>query len=163
MSYFQTVHPPSNEYGGRAVVEYHWGRIALAVVAALVLFVALSFGGCAVTKSYDRYQKRADAHNQVAVTHILIQKAQQQAQINLAQVAAARAEAQKRVAEAVGIREAQDKIQATLTPLYVQHEFVQALEDIAHSGQNNSTVFIPTGQGGLPTVVPQLNAVHPGR
>jgi Na+-transporting NADH:ubiquinone oxidoreductase subunit NqrC len=51
------------------------------VIVALLLcavFLAVLFPGC---KSYQRYQKRADANNQVKVTAIMIRKAQQEAKI----------------------------------------------------------------------------------
>jgi regulator of protease activity HflC (stomatin/prohibitin superfamily) len=132
-------------------------RVVLAALA-FVLVCGLLVGSCAGVKSYNRYQKRADAKNDVKVTSILIQKATQQARINRAEIAATKAEAEKRYQESIGLKRAQDEIRKTLTPLYVQHEFVQALEMIARSGSNNSTVFLPTGAGGLPSIVPQVSA-----
>jgi len=119
------------------------------VMVGLFLLVGLVFGLLFGVKAYSRYQKRADAHNDVSVTHIRIQQAQQQAQINHAQIAATQAEAEKRVAEAVGIRRAQDEIQATLTPLYVQHEAVQAQLAMAHS-ENHTMIWAPAGTNGTP-------------
>jgi succinate dehydrogenase/fumarate reductase flavoprotein subunit len=123
---------------------------AIGLIALLVIGVFAS-GGC---KAYSRYQKRQDANNDVAVTHIKIQQAQQQAQINRAQIAATVAEAQKRYEESVGIRRAQDEIQKTLTPLYVQHEAVQAQLAMAHS-QNHTLIWAPSGTNGTPLVFPQ--------
>lgn len=117
---------------------------------ALFLCIALMIGGCAGAKSYGRFQKRADAQNRVKVTHIEIQRAAQQAQINRAQIAATKAEAQKRIAEAHGIRAAQDIISKTLNPYYLQHEAIQAQKAIATSGQNNTVIYVPSGSNGTP-------------
>lgn len=121
-------------------------------VICFVVVVALLVGSCAGAKSYQRYQRRADAKNAVLVTHILIQKANQQAQINRAQIAATKAEAEKRFQEAIGIRRAQDEIQATLTPRYIQHESIQAQKAIATSGKNNTVIYVPAGTNGTPTI-----------
>lgn len=98
-------------------------------------------------KAYNRWQKREDASNQVQVVHIEIEKAEEEAKVNKAQIKATEAEAEKRVAESVGIKKAQVEINKTLTPLYVQHEYVQAIE----RGHVEATL-IPTGQNGLPLV-----------
>lgn len=125
---------------------------ALLTLGILFVFVVLSVGGCAGLKAFNRAQARANASNQVSITHILIQKAQQQAQINRAEIQATIAEAQKRYQEAIGIRRAQDEISKTLTPLYVQHEAIQAEEQIASSGQNNTVVYVPSGAAGVPII-----------
>ena len=122
-------------------------RVVVAVTLAIVIFVALIFGGVTGCKSYNRWQKREDAHNKVQVTHIEIEKAEEEAKVNKAQIKATEAEAEKRVAEAVGIKKAQVEINKTLTPLYVQHEYVQALE----KGHVQSTM-IPVGPNGIPIV-----------
>lgn len=126
-----------------------WSNRKLAVVwssaaAAIVLIiVALLF----LFPAYGRYQSRQDASNRVKVVKIEIQKAEEEAKVNTAQIKATEAEARKRVAEAVGIKEAQVEINKTLTPLYVEHEYVQAIE----RGHVEVTL-IPTGQNGLPLV-----------
>lgn len=125
-----------------------------ALIAIIAFFVLLSAG----LRAYGRYQKRADAHNDVSVTHIKIQQAQQQAQINRAQIAATAAEAQKRYVQSVGVRRAQDEIQSTLTPLYVQWEAVQAQLAMAHS-ENHTMIWAPAGTNGTP-LQPTL-PVHP--
>jgi uncharacterized protein HemX len=129
------------------------GRVVAAVVGCLV-FLALLIGalgpGCS---AYNRYQTRQDASNQVKVAHIEIEKAAEEAKVNRAQVKATEAEAEKKVAESVGLKKAQVEINKSLTPLYVQHEYVQALEDIAHS-PSNTIEFIPVGQSGIPIVQP---------
>jgi succinate dehydrogenase/fumarate reductase flavoprotein subunit len=123
-----------------------WGGIIT------LLCVVLLIGGCAGAKSFNRYQKRADAANQVRVTHTKIKVAQQQAQIVRAQIEATKAKAEQRYQESVGIKRAQDEIQKTLTPLYVQHEAIQAQERIAESGQNNTIIYTPSGTNGVPLV-----------
>lgn len=123
-------------------------RLVLAAVA-LLLAVAVLIGGVfgcvGATKSFNRYQKRADAKNQVQISEIEIQNQAQRVQI-------AKQKAEIRRQDAIGIREAQDQIAKTLTPLYVQFEMTEALKAIALSGSNNSTVFIPSGAAGIPLV-----------
>lgn len=116
----------------------------LALTLALLLFIP----------SYARYQARADANNSVKVSNIEIRNQQQRVQI-------AKQKAEIRKQDAVGVREAQDEIAKTLTPLYVAWEMTQALEHIATSGANNSVIYLPTNPAnGLP-VVPTSNTVAP--
>lgn len=124
----------------------------IATFLGIVLCIALLLGGCGVIKSFQRSQKQADAKNQVKVTHILIQKAQQQARITAANDAHVKALADQRLIEATGIRKAQDEISKTLTPLYLQHEAIQAQERTAASGRNNTIVYVPSGNNGVPIV-----------
>lgn len=130
-------------------------RITL-VAVAVVAFIAVIVGGVAGIKGFSRYQAMSDAknqaqialvkaHNNVQVTEIEIQNQNQRIQVTKQQ-------AQIRYQEAVGLREAQDEVAKTLTPLYVQFEYAKALEEIAKSGKNNSVVYIPTGNGGVPLV-----------
>lgn len=67
-----------------------------------------------------------------------------------------------RVAEARGIAEAQKIIQASLTPLYLQHEAIKSQEKMAGS-PNHTVVYIPSGAGGVPLVgtVPTTQAEKP--
>ena len=110
---------------------------AIGVMMVVGCFFAVGFGW----KSYSRYQKRADAENQVKVTAIQIKNQEQRVQI-------ARQKAEIRLQEAIGIRKAQDEINETLTPFYLTHEYIQALRS---SGA--STVYIPTDPStGLPVV-----------
>jgi len=129
-------------------------KLLLLGTLTLVICGALIFAGAAGCKAYDRAQKRADASNEVKLTHIRIAQAQQQARINRAQIAATKAEAQKRIVEAHGIRAAQDLIAKTLTPLYVQHEAIQAQK---LNGAGDRT-YIPVGPQGVPLVA---NVVDP--
>ena len=105
----------------------------------------LTFGGCAATKSFSRYQPRADANNRVKISQIEIRNQGQRIEI-------AKQKAEIRLQNAIGVREAQDEIAKTLTPLYVQFEMVEALKEIAHSGKNNSVVYLPSGANGIPLV-----------
>jgi hypothetical protein len=93
--------------------------------------------------AYNRYQARANAHNETltARKHVQI----------------ARLEAQARYQTSIGLRRSQDEIRKTLTPLYVQFEMVQALQAVATSGKNSTVVYLPTDpKSGLP-IVPTSN------
>lgn len=125
------------------------GAWIMTMVALLVLF---SIGGLAGCKTFNRYQKRADANNNVKVTNINIRKAQQQARIVRAQNAAVKARADQRAIEAHGIRQAQDIISQTLSPLYIQHEAIQAQKAVATSGKNNTIIYVPSGTNGTPII-----------
>ena len=115
--------------------------VALGSIVALCVLIALMF----LLPAYTRYQKRAEANNTVKVSEIEIRNQAQRVQI-------AKQKAEIRRQDAIGIREAQDQIAKTLTPLYVQFEMTEALKQIALSGENNSTVFIPAGASGIPLV-----------
>jgi hypothetical protein len=103
----------------------------------VVLAVALIFGAFVGIwvgyKTVHRSQVRADAHNTARAERL--------------KVAAVEARAEQRFQESIGIKRAQDEINRTLTPLYVQHEAIQALEK---SGA--ATVYIPSGNQGVPLV-----------
>lgn len=62
-----------------------------------------------------------------------------------------RQEAERRVIEAEGISKAQKIINETLTPAYLQHEAIQAQMKMSES-PNHTTVYIPTGDNGIPLV-----------
>lgn len=119
-------------------------QIVVGIVVGIVVVVAMFFGLIAVSKSFNRYQKRADANNNVKVTEIQIRNQAQRVQI-------AKQKAQIRYQEALGIRKAQDAIAATLTPLYVQHEAIEAQVEMARS-DNHSVIWAPTGANGVPLV-----------
>jgi len=118
---------------------------ALAISLCFVLLFGLTLGGCSVYRGWHRGQQRANANNQVQLTQIEIRN--QKAQDGVVQQ-----RAYQRYLEAVGIRRAQDEISKTLTPLYIQHEAIQAQEAIANSGRNNTAVYIPSGPLGVPLV-----------
>lgn len=127
-------------------------RVTAFTVVVLVLLSMLSVGGCAGLKGFSRAQKRADANNNVKVTTINIRRARQQARIVAAQDATVKAQADQRLIKARGIKAAQDEIQSTLTPLYVQFEAIEAQKAIATSGQNNTVIYVPSGTNGTPTI-----------
>lgn len=119
-----------------------WIGVAVAAVAMLigvVILIIVGFG------TMGRWQARANAHNSVKISAIEIQNQSQRIQV-------AKQKAQIRLEDAIGVREAQDEIAKTLTPLYVQFEMVDALKAIAVSGKNNSVVYIPAGANGIPLV-----------
>lgn len=120
-------------------------KIILWSLGAIIVSLILTFGVLAFGKSFGRYQARADAQNRVKVSTIEIQNQEQRVLITKQQ-------AEIRRQTAIGVREAQDQIAKTLTPLYVQFEMTEALKAIATSGSNNSVVFLPSGAGGIPLV-----------
>lgn len=117
----------------------------VAGILALVLVLAVILGTLTAFRSFGRSQARADARNSVAISKIEIQNQAQRIQV-------AQQKAEIRLQDAIGVREAQDEIAKTLTPLYVQFEMVDALKAIAASGKNNSVVYIPSGANGIPLV-----------
>lgn len=134
----------------------YYFKCFLGVVAGL-LVVVLFFMGCAAgigafsryqgrhNRGQDRNQSLLDANNRVKVSSIEIKNQGQRVQV-------AKQQAEIRLQNAIGIREAQDQIAKTLTPLYVQFEMTQALLQIAKSGKNSSVVYIPSGAAGIPLV-----------
>jgi len=103
--------------------------------------------------AYSRYQARQDAANQIQVNHLVIQQQQQ-----LVDVEKAKAEIRKQ--EAIGIAEAQKTINATLTPLYIQHEAIQAQEKMVNS-PNHTEIYIPSGANGVP-IIPMVQNLNNG-
>jgi len=134
----------------------YYAKVAFAWIAAVVVVVLIGFAFISGIGAFSRWQGRAnrsqdrqqallDARNKVKVSHIEIQNQTQR-------VTVAKQRAEIRHEKAVGIREAQDEIAKTLTPLYVQFEMTQALLAIARSGENSSVVYIPSGANGVPLV-----------
>jgi predicted negative regulator of RcsB-dependent stress response len=120
-------------------------KYALWTLAALAVFVVLCVAGAAGCKEYNRYQKRADAKNTTQIVKQQIKTAAEQAKVNRAQIEATKAEAEKRYQEAIGIKRAQEEINRTLTPLYVQHEAIQKLPQAR-------AIYVPSGNQGIPQV-----------
>jgi hypothetical protein len=77
--------------------------------------------------------------------------AAQELETRSTQVAIARKDAEKRIVEAEGIAKATQIIQQRLTPLYVQHEAIEAQKLMVNS-QNHTTIYIPVGPMGVPIV-----------
>ena len=61
----------------------------------------------------------------------------------------AKRDAEIEAAKAEGIRNSQRIINGTLSPIYVQHEMVKAIEAIA-SKAGNTVIYVPIGTDGLP-------------
>lgn len=141
--------PPVGEQGS-APIAVRLGLWGSGAVLALVLLVGVGIGLSAALKAYGRAEERADAENRVSLTHIAINRARQQARITRAQIEATEANAEKRVAEAVGIRRAQNEISRTLTGHYLQYEAIQAQKAVATSGRNNTLIYVPSGSNGVP-------------
>ncbi len=59
--------------------------------------------------------------------------------------------AQIKIAEAEGIAKSMDIVQQKLTPLYIQHEAIEAQKSMADS-KNNTMIYIPVGPNGVPVV-----------
>lgn len=93
----------------------------LAITAGLlvtaVVVIAVIFALVAGIKSFGRSQARANAKNQVSVTHIQIKNAEEKAKIVNAEIRATEAEARKRYQESIGIKEAQDEIKSHIDPV----------------------------------------------
>lgn len=114
------------------------------VVGVIVLCTILMFGVGYTSRVYSRHQNVADAKNRVKITAIQIKNTEQL-------VAVENQKASIRVAEAEGIAEAQGIINQSLTPLYLQHEAIQA--QLAMAGSPNHTIiYIPIGNEGIPLV-----------
>lgn len=127
---------------------------AVVVVVGMVILAVVVGGFVGILsgyKTWHRAQQRADANNRVRVTQINIRTAQQQAKVVAANDARVKALADQRLIAARGVRNAQDEIAKTLTPLYVQFEAVQAQLAMAHS-QNHSIIYVPAGTNGTPVI-----------
>jgi hypothetical protein len=122
------------------------------ILGFLILIGSLMFG----VPAYSRYQDRMDETNQITLNELKIQQTQQL-------VAVEKQKADIRQAEAVGIAEAQKTINATLTPLYIQHEAIQAQEKMVNS-PNHTEIYIPSGANGVPNIpmVQNLDQNHQG-
>ncbi|MCI3277617.1 hypothetical protein [Streptomyces cylindrosporus] len=132
--------------------RYATVTVAVAIAAVISIVLGCMFG----FKAYGRYQARQDVQNYVKTSQVRannqvklneIEIGQQQQRVKIEQQ-----KAEIRKQNAIGIREAQDIINKTLTPLYVQHEMVDQLGEIAKSGKNSSVIYIPVGPDGLPVV-----------
>lgn len=127
-----------------------WAFAVIAGLAVVILVLVAGFGAyhrwsAVQTANNDAHVARIKAANQAQVNQLLIAASDQQILIHQKQ-------AEIRLADAVGVRKAQDEISKTLTPLYVQFEMVDALKTVAESGKNNTIVYIPTGANGIPLI-----------
>lgn len=137
----------------RGYVKGQW--VATFITGGVLLTLVILVGIYVGYRNIHRGQQRADAKNRVKISAIEIQNQRQRVEI-------AKQKAEIRLQDAVGVREAQDQIAKTLTPLYVQFEMVEALKAIAASGSNSSVVFIPSGANGIPMVYDSANATKVG-
>lgn len=128
-----------------------WLLATIACVLCVLLCVVALFGIIAGIKSFGRSQKIKDAKNSVKVTAVYVKRQQQEARRVAARDAVVTALADQRVIEAKGIRKSQDIINATLTPLYVQHEAVRAQLAMANS-PNHTIIYVPSGTNGTPVI-----------
>lgn len=134
----------------RSFFDRHEGVVTTFLVAIVIAFI-LGLVGLGINyiahglRNYSRGQRLADERNQVLVNEIQIQQTHQLVQV-------AQQKAQIKVEEAKGIAESQRIINNTLTPLYLQHEAIQAQES-----QSNKIIYVPSGNQGIPLV----NAINP--
>jgi hypothetical protein len=145
MSHLDDEHETNFRFARYATIT-----VAVGVTALIAIVLGCMFG----FKAYGRYQAVQDANNTVKTSRI---KANNQVRLNEIEISQQKQrvkieqqKAQIRFEKSKGIREAQDEIAKTLTPLYVQFEMTEALKEIAVSGKNSSVIYIPTGTDGLP-------------
>ena len=112
------------------------------IVFVLVAIIVVSLFW--VVPIYGRYQKRENATNEVRINEIKIKQFEQLTEVE-------KQKAEIKIIEAKGIAEAQRIINATLTDKYLQHEAIKAQEKMAES-PNHTTIYIPSGQNGIPIV-----------
>lgn len=129
-------------------------RVGAGVLVLIILLIVCGLFGF---PAYSRYQDVRNAGNQVSVNHLIIQQEQQNIDVE-------KMKAEIRRQEAIGIAEAQKTINATLTPLYIQHEAIQAQEKMANS-PNHTEIYIPSGMNGVPLVplVQNVDQDHSGK
>lgn len=120
--------------------KYEGFTLFITGAVIFVIVLGLIFGLWISIKSVSRSQRRADANNQVTLNEIQIKQTSQL-------VAVQQQKAQIKIEEAKGIAEAQRLINNTLTPLYLQHEAIQAQET-----QSNKIIYVPSGNQGIPLV-----------
>ncbi|CCF83480.1 hypothetical protein [Nitrolancea hollandica] len=118
--------------------------IALVGLVGFFVLALVGTGILVASKSMTRYQRLADARNEIQVNAIKINQTQQLVEVEKQKAAI-------KVQEAKGIAEAQHIINATLTDQYLAHEAIQAQRELANTS-NHSTVYIPVGNNGIPIV-----------
>lgn len=123
----------------------NWSKVILAAAAGTLIVVIFLFGLVAAAKSFNRYQKRADAENAVKVSAIEIKNQEQR-------VLVAKQQNEIKHQLAIGQRKANDEIAKKLTPLFIQFEMIEALKAFGETGHNNTVIYIPSGANGVPLV-----------
>ncbi|MGD0968649.1 MAG: hypothetical protein ABR949_10210 [Candidatus Aquilonibacter sp.] len=132
----------------------HKMRWVVLSTAAIVLIIAIFFGLAFATQSYGRWNVLQDAQNQVQVNDIMIAQTRQLVEVQ-------KQKAQIKVAEAQGIAQAQAIINGTLTPLYLQHEAIEAQLQAAQNSSHTETIYVPSGPQGIPMVFGQTHQSAP--
>lgn len=125
----------------------NWHNIRLMILGVVMVILVLGFSGCGldmVGRNYSRWQDRLNAENVVQLNKIAIAQFEQKIQIE-------QQKKQIRIVEAQGIAAAQEIINKTLTDKYLQHEAIESQKSMADS-PNHTTVYIPSGQNGIPIV-----------
>lgn len=112
--------------------------------AGVVILVGLCVGAAFGCAAYNRYQKRADANNNVKVTSIARRNAVQRVDV-------AKIENEIKHQQAIGQRKANVEIASRLTPLFVQYEALQAMIEASHNG-SATIIYYPVGANGVPLV-----------
>lgn len=135
---------------GRLVAKYT-AAVVGGVAGLIVLFLVIG----SVYQAYSRYQARANASNKITLNDTKIRQTQQLVKV-------AQQTAQIEIARAKGIHTAQEIINGTLTPLYVQHEAIQAELALAKSQHADTVIYIPVGANGVPLVSPTGQQVLQG-
>jgi hypothetical protein len=118
--------------------------VFVTVLVGVLIVVGLSVGAAFGCAAYNRYQKRADANNQVRVTSIQRRNAVQRVDV-------AKIENELKHQQAIGQRKANEEISSRLTPLFVQYEALQAMVEAAHSGAA-TIIYYPVGANGVPLI-----------
>ncbi len=114
-----------------------WMIGIIVVVVCAVFVVGMMYG----IPTYNRYQKVLNAQNEIKVNEMKISQTAQLVQVE-------KQKAEIRVAEANGIAQSQQIINATLTDRYLQHEAIQAQLQMAGS-PNHTQIYIPVGTNGI--------------
>lgn len=130
---------------GFAVVSFGLLCLVGFVLALLVALPSFNRWQSRNNQAQHRSQTLKNEQNQVTVNEIRIRQQAQNVKIAIQQAAI-------RKQNAIGIREAQDEIAKTLTPLYVQEDEIEALKAIATSGRNATVIYVPIGSDGKPIV-----------
>lgn len=125
-------------------MEVHTMNDLIKVIAGLLITTTIIFGALFGFPSYGRYQKRANATNEVLVNEIRIKQQEQLIKVE-------KQDAQIRVEEARGIAESQNIINSSLTEDYLQYLAIKAQEKMAAS-PNHTQIYIPSGINGIPMV-----------
>ena len=118
--------------------------VAATIFVSIILIVGMCVGGAFGCAAYNRYQKRADASNNVKVTSIQRRNARQRVEV-------AKIENELKHQQAIGQRKANVEIASRLTPLFVQYEALQAMIEASEHG-NATIIYYPVGANGVPLV-----------